>query len=58
MEDLTEREYRYLMERDKACMEYQAAGGETNTVIEKGAGTGTIVLAVVGVLALIGIVAQ
>ena len=42
-------------QRDKACMEYQAGGGETKTVVERGAGTGTIVLAVIGSLALIGL---
>ena len=57
MEDLTDREYRYMMERDRACAERQrqSQGAAMPVVVREGASDGVTILAVLGALALIGL---
>lgn len=55
IDSLSDREYRYMMERDRACMEYQRTASATPAVIHQGVGTGVTILAVLGALAVIGL---
>ena len=59
LDSLSEREFRYLMERDRACMEYRKTDGDPEAALgEKDEGTITLVLAVIGAFAVVGLLVQ